>query len=60
MFTVQLKHDSAAWRNAVALTWNDAEQQPVNVDMEVRGKQWIFHCGPRAITLDWGSREASE
>ncbi len=58
MLTVQLNRHTAQWRNAVALSWSGADQQPIHVALEVRDQQWIFHCGSRSVLFDWTTGEA--
>jgi hypothetical protein len=58
MLVVRLKRNAAYWRNAVALSWAMSQQPMIDVDLEMHGEQWVFHCGPRLVSLDWTTGRA--
>ena len=51
LYGIRLVARQTRWRNAVALSWAPAGQEPVRVRMEQRGDQWRFLAGGRAYTL---------
>ena len=55
---VRLNRSGAHWRNAVALSWATGQQPMIDVDLEVRGEQWVFRCGSRLVSLDWTNTPA--
>ena len=44
----------------MALSWGPNQQPIIDVDLEVRGQQWVFQCGSRQVSLDWTTGQASE
>ena len=58
MFTIRLRRNGSEWRNAVALTWAEIDQQPPEVSLDARDTQWIFQCGPQAVSFDWTTKRA--
>ncbi len=53
LFTVRLNQQAGTWRNAVALTWCAAGNQPKKVTLETQGEVWQFTAGGRTVKLDW-------
>ena len=53
LFTLQFKTESAAWRNAVALTWTKADVQPPKVTLEKMPTAWVFRTGNQTVTIHW-------
>lgn len=51
--TVRLLRSAAAWRNAVALSWSPAGQEPVRVIVEPGSNRWVFRAGDRTAAVDW-------
>jgi uncharacterized membrane protein len=56
MFTVRLNHTGKEWRNAMALSWCKAGQQPKKVTLDVKGDAWKFSTGGQTIELNWAAR----
>lgn len=52
LYGIRLVTRQARWRNAVALSWAPAGQEPVRVRLEKHGDQWRFRAGGRAYTLE--------
>lgn len=54
IFSIKYGTRSAAWRNAVALSWAPTGQEPAKVTLERRGDgQWVFRAGDRTALLNW-------
>ena len=58
MFTVRLNTKRAQWRNAVALSWSKASDEPPRVTLRVDGNTWTFAVGDRVAALNWTTGEA--
>ena len=58
MFSIRLRNNTAAWRNAVALTWSAAQAQPATVQLKQKGDRWTFTCAGHELTLDWSTGDA--
>ena len=54
IFTIRLRAERAAWRNAVAFSWSPAGEEPARVELQAEGRQWTFTVGKRKVILDWG------
>jgi hypothetical protein len=58
-YAIQIKTQRASWRNATAISWSPAGQQPAHVTLEKKDDgRWIFHTSHGAITLNWDGSEA--
>lgn len=53
MYTVRLQANKAQWRNATALSWCAADQQPVAVKLQQNGDSWTFTAGDLHVTFVW-------
>ena len=60
MFTVRLAKKTDHWRNAVALSWSDRDEDPPEVELHPDGERWQFRCGSRTAQFDWATGKASE
>ena len=60
MFTIRLAQNAAYWRNAVAISWSAAADQPAEVELVAQGDRWTFRCGPRQVLFDWTTRRVLE
>ena len=58
MFSIRLRNNAAAWRNAVALSWSAANAQPAKVQLKKQGDRWTFSCAGHEATLDWSTGSA--
>jgi hypothetical protein len=58
LFTIRLQTKKARWRNAVALSWSKAGQEPVKVKLFEDGNTWRFIAKDRTVILDWTTGEA--
>lgn len=58
MFSIRLRNTTAAWRNAVALTWSAAKAQPVKVQLKQQGDRWTFTTAVHEATLEWSTGAA--
>ena len=56
---VVIEKTAAAWRNAVALSWSAASQEPVRVALKQDGARWTFTANGRRATLDWDAPPAA-
>lgn len=54
MYTVREQTNKAQWRNATALSWCPAGQQPVQVKLQQSGDTWTFTAGDWHVTFVWG------
>jgi hypothetical protein len=52
-FAVRLMRHAAVWRNAVALSWSPAGQEPASVTLESDSGRWVFRVGDRTVAVDW-------
>ncbi len=58
-YAIQLKKQRASWKNATAISWSPADQQPARVTLEKKDDgHWIFHTGHGAIVVSWDGSEA--
>lgn len=57
-FSIRLRANKAAWRNAVALSWAGVQTRPARIHLEQRGDRWSFDCAGHDVTLDWGAGTA--
>ncbi|TAN39101.1 MAG: DUF4962 domain-containing protein [Verrucomicrobia bacterium] len=55
MFSIRLRNNTAAWRNAVAISWSAAPAQPAKVQLKQQDDHWIFSCAGQTLTLDWAT-----
>jgi hypothetical protein len=55
MFTIRLSTRRQAWRNALALSWSAAGQEPSKVALRSAGQKWTFVVKDREFTLDWAT-----
>jgi hypothetical protein len=53
LFTIQLKTQQQTWRNAVALSWSPASEDPAEVTLEKRKDGWLFRTGKRSVLVKW-------
>ena len=53
LFTIQLKSQQPKWRNAVAMSWSPAGQEPVEVTLEKRKDGWLFRVGAKSVLVKW-------
>lgn len=53
MYTVRQQANKAQWRNATALSWCAAGQQPVAVTLQQSGDTWTFTAGDWHVTFVW-------
>ncbi|MBT4484371.1 MAG: DUF4962 domain-containing protein, partial [Candidatus Latescibacteria bacterium] len=53
MFTVRLISNRSRWRNAIALSWAKANEEPARIKLNRDGDTWIFTAGNRSVALDW-------
>jgi hypothetical protein len=58
MFTVRLQRRAARWRQATALTWCAAGQEPATVRLDSFGDECRFTVGNRMVRFDWGTGKA--
>ena len=58
MFSIRLRKNTAAWRNAVALTWSAASAQPAQVQLKQQGDRWTFTTATHELTFDWSTGAA--
>jgi len=58
MFTVRLNTKRAQWRDAVALSWAMANDEPAKVTLQADSDIWTFTVGDRIVTLNWTTGEA--
>ncbi len=58
MFTVRLAAKRAQWRNAVALSWAKAAEEPPAVSLHPEQDTWSFRVGDRSIDFDWRTGES--
>jgi len=58
LFSIRLRANKAAWRNAVAITWSAADGLPAKVSLRQQGNQWTFHLPTREVTLDWATGQS--
>ena len=60
LFAIRLATQRAAWRNAVALSWCPAEQEPTKVVLHVENQRWSFVIGKRKLALDWDTGKSED
>jgi hypothetical protein len=53
MAAVRLTTHRAAWRNATALSWCEADGQPAEVSLQVAAERWGFQIGETHVRFDW-------
>jgi hypothetical protein len=53
MFSIRLRRNASAWRNALGLSWSAAEALPIKIRLQQRGDRWVFDCAGREVTLTW-------
>jgi len=53
MFTIRLHRTAKEWRNAVALSWCKAGQQPKKITLDIKDDVWKFSAAGRTIDLNW-------
>lgn len=53
LFTIQLKTQQRSWRDAVALSWSPADQDPAEVTLEKRKDGWLFRTGTTSVLVKW-------
>lgn len=53
MFAIRMKSTRSQWRNAVALSWADINEKPVEVSLRKQKDIWTFTAGDRRIMLNW-------
>ena len=58
MLSITLKKQDDAWRNAVALSWADANGEPIDVQIDINGDVWTFIMDSRKVKLDWSTGKA--
>ena len=58
IFSIRLRSTTAAWRNAVAISWSAVQDQPARVQLKQQGDRWTFFCAGHELTLDWKTGEA--
>ena len=59
MFSIRLRHNTATWRNAVALTWSAAQALPAKVQLKQQGDRWVFISANNEVLLDWSTGAAN-
>jgi hypothetical protein len=60
MFALRFVRTAAAWRHVAALSWADRGRTATDVDLDIRGDQWTFRCGPRAVSLNWRTGQTTQ
>ena len=58
MLSITLKKQDDTWRNAVALSWADANGEPIDVKIDINVDVWTFTMDSRKVKLDWSTNEA--
>jgi hypothetical protein len=53
LYAIQIKTNRTNWRNAVALTWTAAGEEPARVSLDSQGEIWTFRTGDRSVRLKW-------
>ena len=59
MFTIRLQAEKQAWRNATALSWCKAGEDPIKVSLQVDGDRWTFTAGETTVLFVWDKEAAS-
>jgi hypothetical protein len=54
MYTVRLQANKASWRNATALTWCGAGEEPAEVTLRQNGDEWTFVGKGWQVSFVWG------
>ncbi|MFQ6132384.1 MAG: DUF4962 domain-containing protein [Armatimonadota bacterium] len=58
MFTVRLSTTASRWRNAVAVSWAGAGEEPPTAALRTDADTWTFAVEDRVVALDWETGEA--
>lgn len=58
MFTVRLRKQADAWRNAVALSWARAGSEPPRVALEATPDEWRFAVDGATVLFRWADGHA--
>ncbi|MEN6403019.1 MAG: DUF4962 domain-containing protein [Armatimonadia bacterium] len=59
MFTIRLQAEKQAWRNATALSWCKAGEEPVKVSVRADGDRWTFTAGQTTVLFVWDKETAA-
>jgi len=58
LYTVRLIAKKAEWRNAVAISWAKADDEPLKVTLYKDGDIWTFTVSGRTVVFNWKTGEA--
>lgn len=53
LYTIDLKTKQDHWRNAVALSWTMAGEEPTRVSLQSEGEALVFRTAGRSVRLKW-------
>ena len=55
-YVVRLEKYGKTWRNAVAISWSDAKEEPAKITFEQEDDLWKFTYYESTVTYDWKTK----
>ncbi|MEI7728917.1 MAG: heparinase II/III family protein [Verrucomicrobiota bacterium] len=53
LYGLRFEKETAIWRHAVALSWCGTGNEPIPIQVEQQGDQWLIRAGARCAVLNW-------